>query len=398
MRVAGALVLIAAFVATPCFAQEELLTLRFGSAMNWEQNVFRVPDEVSDPQSARGVSGRSDRITTSHVGVAFNKAYSQQRFLVDITEVATRYQKFSYLDRNTYSYRGEWQWHLTPRVSGSMSVDRTESPTPFDEALNLEPNLVKTTNRRFNAVASLSGAWQLTGGLTSTERRNSQPVVSTPDDETIGAEAGIRYATPARSSIGYLRRKQAGNITASSVGQVAFGTGDFEVEENEVSAVWAATGRSSVSGRLTQTERRREGASQRNFSGHGGEIQHSWSPTGRLSVTTSGTRTVSPFERRLDSSYRVDSTFAVAPGLQVTEKIRLAGRWSRQTTDFRGPLVPVAGPLRRDVLQSESLSLEWTPHRRVILTGTLRHDARKSNEPGFQYEGTAVGVSAAFSL
>ena len=78
--------LAGALLAQPAAAQNQPLTLRLGTSSTWDANVFRVPDSTSDPQLARGRSGRSDRIDTINVGLRIEKAYSQQVLMVDLSQ------------------------------------------------------------------------------------------------------------------------------------------------------------------------------------------------------------------------------------------------------------------------------------------------------------------------
>src|SRR5688572_30448082 len=84
-----------ALAALPAAAQD-VLQFSAGTSVNRDDNVFRLPDNV-DP-ATRGLESRSDRYTASYAGVRFDKPYVQQRFILEATLTAYRYDRFSHLD------------------------------------------------------------------------------------------------------------------------------------------------------------------------------------------------------------------------------------------------------------------------------------------------------------
>lgn len=380
-------------------AQERLVTLRASTSVAWDDNVFRLPDSAPDPHLARGIEGKADRLTTTAAGVALAKSYAQQRFLLDVGASATRFDKFSFLDREAATYRGEWQWHATPHLRGSLSADRSETPIPFDETRDLERNEVTVKNRAFTVVASPLGRWQLLGGLREAERRYLRPSPSEVDTRHDAAEAGVRYSARSGNMLSLQRRVQRGVGTGQlAAATVAAPTGGFVVEENEAQAAWLVTGRSTLNGRITAMRRRHQDAPERNFSGVGRELGHVWLATGRLTVTSSASRALSPHVVGVSASYRVDDTLAVSPSWQLTEKWRLGMRLARQSTDYLGPVAASALPARHDDLRSVAFSADWSPWRALRLQASLRLEDRSSNDPQFSFQGRVVGLTAAVEL
>src|SRR5258706_2229265 len=80
-------------VAQTAPTQDRPVSLRLGSTVSWDANVLRVPDSVTDPLLSLGKRGRSDQIHTTSIGLRFEKAFSLQYFLFDVTATATRYDK-----------------------------------------------------------------------------------------------------------------------------------------------------------------------------------------------------------------------------------------------------------------------------------------------------------------
>ena len=106
---------------------EEGPRIAVGASVAHDSNFFRDPGIVRSPQS--------ETITTGYAGLLIDKPYAQQRFFLSATATAYRYDKNSYLDFEGFDYRAAWYWHLTPRVSGILSADRTQTPTQFQNTI-----------------------------------------------------------------------------------------------------------------------------------------------------------------------------------------------------------------------------------------------------------------------
>jgi exopolysaccharide biosynthesis operon protein EpsL len=377
-------------------AAQDLFTLRLGATATRDDNVFRLPESAPDPQLARGIQGKDDRVTSAYVGVGLDKAYSQQRFTLEATESATRYEKFSSLDTEAFNYRGEWQWRFTSRLSGTLSADRRESLALFNETgLDVQPNEVTVTNRRLGLVASLFAGWQLLGGAGESKRKNSRPFLAQPDTRESNVEAGVRYTAPSQTALTFMRRLRRGSSVRDSGDALTFGTGGFEVYETEVSVSWLVTGRSTLNGRLTRIDRHLVEAPQRDFSGTGVELSHRWNLTAKLSLLSSMQRTLTPFVVDTRASYRVDDTLAFAPTWQATTKLGFGVRGYRQETQFRGAVTPLSAPAREDVIHGVAATADWALHRILTLNASLRRERRASNEAPFNFEATIANVGAA---
>lgn len=374
--------LAAAFLAPPAMAQSPV-TLRFGSVVSWDANVFRLPDSVTDPQSARGLSGRSDRLTTTSLGLRVAKAYSQQNFVLDVNTSALRYGKFSFLDSENLSYLGEWQWRFSPYVSGTLGASRSETPVAFEGTQSRETNKLVSDARSFALTFAPFAAWQLFARATQSETRYATPIPEQRDTSQSGLEAGLRYVSASQSSISVSHRSLQGTPA---------------LEETELSVAWPVTGKSTFSGRLSRMEQRYSAEPAFDFSGTTGMIQHRWTPTGKLSLTLSAQRSLAPFIQGTRSSHVVNNALSATPTWQLSEKVSLSMAVSRVVSDYRGAIGPQVLPARRDTVQSVSVSANWTPWRAASFTATLARDRRESNDPQIPYSTTVAGINAAFSF
>lgn len=98
--------------------------LRANIGMVHESNLFRL----SKGANARALLGRdspAETVTTSTLGMRYDKAYSLQRVLVDVQYNKYDYQNFNYLSFGALNYRAQWDWSYTPHLHGTVSTSRT---------------------------------------------------------------------------------------------------------------------------------------------------------------------------------------------------------------------------------------------------------------------------------
>jgi len=399
-RASAWLILLSGFIPTASAqGQDRPLKLLLDTSLVWDANLFRAPESNTDPQLAsRGLSGRSDRIATTHFGLRFDKSYAQQRITFDAGQSATRYDKFAFLDSNAFNYKGAWQWHLTPRISGTLSADRSESLVGFDDTRVLTRNVSITTNRGLTLDAWLFGGWHLLGGLSQTVQKSEALFAPRPDFTQRTWEYGFKYITGSQNSISLVERRSRGVNTGQAVDFVNLIDSGFTVRDYVLAGNWRLSGKSTLSGQLTHTARRNNNIPQRDFSGVSSNLQYGWSPTGKLSLAVSAGRSIAPFTSGTASSSRVEDSLTFSPTWTPTSRTSLQLNASQRVSSFPGAGGLAAGPARRDTLRSLQLTASWTPHTRVTLSATVQRDRRQSSDGALSYEDAIARVTASLAF
>jgi exopolysaccharide biosynthesis operon protein EpsL len=393
--------LIFLFGLTPRAHAQDLdhpLRLKLSTTAVWDANVFRVAPGVADPQLVRGITGKADRYLTATFGLRLDKRYAQQQFIVDLGGTATRYDKFTTLDRDAFNNRAQWNWFLTPRISGTLSAEHVDSVVGFED-ITLGRSLIKTTTdtQRFTVDGWLFGGWHLLAGFSRSEYVNSQAFAAIPGTRQTNREVGVRYVAASGSSMTVVQRATDGVYPGQNNNLGSLIDNRFTVRETELNAAWIASMRSTLNGRLTWLERRYQGPTGLDFSGLAGEVRYSWTPTGRLTVDASAFRTLMPFFQP-GSSYRVDEIISIAPTWRVTDKVTLGLRVNRMVSDYLGPVAPIAGPLRSDTTRIAALTASWQAHRKLTLGASVLLDRRQSNFAIFDYETTVASLTASLNF
>ena len=375
------------------------LSVRLGTLLTWDSNVFRVPDSAPDPQLFRGIGGRSDTFQTTFVGLDLDKSFSQQRLTASITKTETRYDKFTSLDRDALDYNGNLHWRAGPRVSGVLHVDHSESVVGFDDTQ--ATTLIKRTTDRRDASVDVWAydGWHVLARFYEAKSTTSLVFLAQPSSEIKAGEVGVRYVSGSENWVTLTRRSRTGqNILPGGVDFVNLIDTDFTENESELQATWNLTGSSALYGRVTWLERNHQHFPQRDFSGTGGEFGYGWTPTGKLSFKFSAIRNILPWTADTQASYRVDDLFALRSTWQVTDKVRLSLNPFLTVSDFRGPVAPVTRPLRHDNLLGVTFAAEWSPYQGVLLIATLQHSQRKSNHPEAEFKDSVATLNASLKF
>lgn len=364
------------------------VSIAVGADISQDSNLFRQPSSAQVT---------SDTITVAYVGLRVDKQVSLQRFQLDITETITKYAKTSYLDFDALDYRGAWLWQIGSRISGTLSADRKESLVPFEDILNPgnpSRNIRISENQAFSLDARALGDWHLLLGANQSSQTSERSVEIQPDFEAVSHEAGIRYAPATGSYVSLLRRSTTGDYLNQSSSPV-LGTG-YKQDETELKASWAATGKSTLTGRLTWLERTQNSAAQRDFSGVAGEFIYTLAATGQLNINFIAKRDIAPFQDP-SASYIVSDTFSVAPVWKITGKTILRLLALHSSSSFDGAASgPVTGPAREDTLNLIELGASWSAVNRLIFGASLMHQARDSTIPAFAFKNTILRVTASY--
>lgn len=377
---------IAGFPALRAAADEDdALNVLLGARVTYDSNLFRTPGST-DPQS--------DVIRTGYVGLRIDKPYSQQRFQFDVTETDYRYNKFSNLNFDGLDYRGAWLWHLTPRVSGTLSADRSESLVPFQDILNNNRDVRIIQNRIFTLDGWVFGGWHALLGISQSEQNSEQPSAAAPDFRGVSGEAGVKYLASSGSSLAILRRATNGEYLNSIVFAPAnfAGIDNYRQDESELQANWILNARSTVTARLTWLERRNDHFIQGDFSGLGGILGYTWTPTAKLSLDFGAQRQLSPWQDP-SSTYKVDNIISFAPSWQASAKVAVRARLEHIQSYFRGGVVANV-PSRNDTTNNALIGLDWLPLRSLTIGASLQRLQTSSNYALFEYDATVVNVGA----
>ena len=311
-----------------------------------DSNLFRAPNRFAT----------SDQITGTSVGLKLNKPAGLQRFVVDAALTDYRYQKNDYLDYVGKNFRGAWLWSLTPRLRGNLSADYNEGLNSFVDYRGRSRNLRTTEMYRFDVEADVMGGLRAVGGVNYYDLKNSDLFVAEGDYQANSAEYGIKYVASDNSSMTLLGRRTNGEYDKRVINTYSLNDSGFDQSDAELRFVWAASGKSTLSGRLAYLDRGHDNYSVRDYSGPVGSLDYIWDVATKLRINAGFRQDLVSYQT-LESSYYQAQVYSIVPVWQVTAKAALRARYSYETRDYLGAPIAILGG-REDTLQQSLLAVE----------------------------------------
>ena len=362
-----------------------------GASVSRDSNLFRFPELPAGTPS--------ETISTAYARFRIDKPYAQQRFFLEAAVTAYRYERFDYLDFDGVDYRAAWHWTLTPRVTGTLSADRTQAPTQFQDTVGIRSNV--TTNERyaFNLDGQLFGGWHVLMGVAQTNRTSEQSLLQgIPDFRESSGDAGIRYAFASGSDVVAAWRRIEGLQDSQVVnGVVVVSSANYKEDQSEVRGTWSLSPVSALTGRVTYLDRRYDLSSQNDFYGTAGSVGYTWVPTGKLRLLLSATRGISPWQS-LSANYRVSNTLSIAPTWEVAARTSIYLSVGRTYDDFPQQSAAAAVAERKDTTTNAVLGVNWAATRNLSLNFSVEYHERTSTELLLEYATNLARLNASFGF
>jgi exopolysaccharide biosynthesis operon protein EpsL len=356
-----------------------IFQFRVGAGVEYDDNVLREANEISDT------------VVFGSVGLRADKAYGLQRFRADLDWTSYKYNDVSELDYHTFNYNLAWDWSVTPRVHGVVSSDRKEYRETFlDSTTGLNRTGVRTERVELaEGVYELGAAWRVLAGIAQTSSKSTEPGSWDGSPEVQSVHLGVGYELGTGTSLTARLRRGDGEYRDTSAGAA---TGEFDETETDVLLKWPVTAKTAVEGRLGYFDREHPGAPQRDFSGLIGNATVSWDITGK-------TRFLGGFSHYLTSTGLAtggsieSDQFWFGPIWKPTVQTAVKLRYEYTSRDWQD--VP-AGSLdigRNDKYQNLMIGFDWEPRPSIAVSTSIRREKLKSNVFS-GYNANVFGVAA----
>lgn len=355
-----------------------------------DNNLFKAPAGLE----------RSDEITTTTLGLNFDKEYSLQRIKVDASMTDYRYQDNDYLDYTGKNLNAAWLWKLSPSLYGNLSTSYLETMNSFADYRALLPerrrNLRTTKNSNFGVEWEAFGPLHLISNVSHYNLENSEVFVQESNYTAKTGEIGLKYVTSAQSSLSLVQRKSNGDYPREANPATLLDSG-YEQSDTEARFIWSPTIKSTLFGRVSYLDRTYDHFSERNYAGYVGSLDFNWGATEKVSVLFRAARDLNVFQDPSNSfdsysSYFKSDIFSVLPTWDITEKTRLKLRLSREKRDYEGTIVN-GFPLREDRIKYLGATLEWDPTRNINVNLSYLKQSRDSNLQNFDYDSSTYRLS-----
>jgi exopolysaccharide biosynthesis operon protein EpsL len=336
-----------------------------------DDNVFRFSKDL-DPVG--------DTYHTTSLGFNLDAPVSRQRFQVDCTWNATRFNRSTDLDFDGHDARAIWLWQVGNDLSGQLGYAETLSLASFAYTQTRTPDPLKTRQASLKAALLVTPRWRLQTGWSGLEQTNGNPALRVSDINIVGTDVSLSYVTPANNSVGLSTRVEDGRFPNREFVPESPLDNAYRQYGAGIVVDWTANGVSRLTARGDHIRRRYENLPQSDVDGNTFLAEYKWKPTGKFSFAATARRDISPYQD-VQSSFVLVKGVSLRPKLDVTEKIDVSGVFDYNRLYFLGDPGLVSGGVqgRVDRVRSAMAIVSYRPVRSLTLLMSAQREVRSSN-------------------
>jgi len=388
LRIRTTLTLATLIMAAPAaFAQDASADegLHFGARLGLEH----------DSNVLRSTSGAvSDTAWTAGVGLKYNKRFSLQRVRADVEWDTWRYNDHSELNFRTLNYALAWDWSVTPRLHGTVSADRRQYREVTTDPVTVTNLIGRRTERTELAEGAfdVAGPWQVLAGVSHYRAESTQGFSWDGLPDITYWQVGAGYQASSGSSVVLRYKRGDGDYKDRTFASFAGLNSDFRDTEEELTARWSLTGKTTVDGRLAHVSRKHSAAPQLDFSGMAGALNVAWEITGKTRLTGGLARDISATGVAA-GGHVTNDRFFIAPVWNATAKTAFNLRYDHTRRAWHDVPAGTFSAGRADTIESLQAGVDWQALRTITISGYARHE-KLSSSINTGYRATVYGVTA----
>lgn len=368
--------------------------------VTYDSNFFRV---------AEGAPESKEVISTTSLLAGLNQPIGRQRLFADLALRHSFYDKRNQFDHTGGNLLAGIDWEAADLLSGRVAytTDRTLARYGDEFGFFEADGRVMQTRRELNARGQVGGASLLAVelGYIRRELEFSKPGAPDQFDQNTGS-IGLKYRPSGALTLGLAFRRTDGTYP-NAPAPVGGGTlaDDFDRDDIDLSAVWSATGASTVTARVSRTKEEHKSLTIRDFKGTTGAVAWAYKLTGKSGLFLDWIRDTSS-----ENSFNAGAGGAVVPTV-VTSRSPLSTTWQlrgeyealakvkaiAQVRYLKRDLVDTTGAKGDDNLVETRVGLNWTPLRSVTVGCSVGHEKRDASSAlSTSYSATTAQCLAEF--
>lgn len=394
VRTAATALLVSLAAADPAFAlDDDAFGITVFANERYDSNLYRLPDG----QQPFGDGQRSATTRSLGIGLNLDKSYGQQRFELSGNVAKDHYSPYDFLDTTSRVLNASWQWTLTPSITGTLSISRSQTPNNFsDTGVITQTNLLKLEDRTLSIDYRPGAAIHPRLSFLQDEDKSQQPTFNRQNAKTTSLEGGLVYDFRSGNEAELYFRRGRGNYINVDTDPSIQQDSQFHEHETGFSAHYKSSGFSSFDGRIGYLSRTSDDFASRNFGGVVGQLTYTYIATGKTQFQFGASRALASTQD-IASTYSQDTTVSFDPIWSATSKITVRPVFSVTRRSFRGAIVPVPDNLEM-TMRDFSLQVDWTIYRTLMLSFVATKENRSSNVPLYQFtdHGGSVRASVTF--
>lgn len=363
--------------------------LTAGTTVQFDDNLFRLPDGVAPAELGLAPGGRSDRIVQPTLEFEGRMRWGRQTLRGSAAYRDQRLRTWDRYDSDNLDGSLTWDWQLGNHWSGEIGAAQREETTSFADFIGTQRNVLRIDERRLRMNWRPRPDRRLTAVLTEYDGENSAPALRA-NDYTVRAvrfEAAVTGAPGDDVVLGI--RHTDGRYPNREIDALVPIDSSYTQEEGDLGFAYTR-GAWRLDARAGVARRRYEAVSARDFTGPTGLVRWTWRPTGKTSAELSWSRDLGAVDE-YDDLFTVSQVGQASLRWEATARVALTALWKRRDIDYRGDprnvLIDLIGPrpAREDTIDDTSIGVAWTVFDRVALTVQRAWSRRASTRESLDY-------------
>ncbi|MBL8323719.1 MAG: hypothetical protein JNJ89_02055 [Rubrivivax sp.] len=364
--------------------------------LSQDSNFFRV---------AGGQPQTRETVSTTSLLAGMDQSVGRQRLFADAAVRLNRHAENQQLDYTGSSLLVGADLSAIDAFAGRVAYSSEKALARYGADFGfVDPNTrvtQKTEEFSLRGQYGLVSLLGVEGGVVRRQLSFSQQ--SGNEFEHDQVSAGLKYRPSGGLTFGLGYRRTDGSYPFTALPGGGVGPDDYKRDDIDLTALWVATGASTITARLSRTDEKHQGLPVRNVSGSTGAVSWAYKITGKLLLGADYLR-----DTGAESSFNPGASGGPAPIVsssplttmwmlhgeyEVTGKIKMLASVRQLNRD----LVNNVGATGDDTLTETRLGVNWAPLRSVSVGCSVGYEKRDSSGTlSYEYSNSNVRCLAQF--
>lgn len=347
---------------------------------SFDNNVFRLANGVDVQDTVGAGASRADHVNSPAAGLDGQWVLGRQIVNVQLQAADNRYADNTSLNNVSTNDRVAWNWGLGRALSGQLGADYTRALLSFANALVYSRNTYQQSEYFASGRYQVGPRWALYGGFLQNIFNVEDAVTNYNDFRRKAVDMGAELATGSQDTLGLDYRYTDARYPNSIVLENSSFNPDYREDRVRLMVKRALTEKTSIDVSAGYLRRNYGDSIIGSFSGPVWRAALGWQPTEKTQLVFATWRELQAYLTDATNYYRTTGA-SIAPTWVPSEKISVSLTVSRESLTFIGSSGDVQNQLaRRDTINSQAISLFYTPIRALTFDVSYRHEQRGSNQ------------------
>jgi hypothetical protein len=370
--------------------------LYLADQVTYDDNLFRVPPNTAGvPGAVFANASQSDVANATTLGGQGKWAIGRQEVEIDLRADENRFKNNSDLNYVSANAVGTWNWRIGQYLSGQVATFYDRSLAAFSETRYSGKDLVTSLEELGYARYQIGPHWAVYGQIRGSYTDHSATIEQFNDFHNKAGFTGVEYATDVNDTFGF--EYQYVDITFKQNVAVAAGAYNYNEDTYKFIAKYAITDKTQIGGYAGYLQRKYPALGVNSYGGDIWRLNLGWTATDKTSLNASVWHELHAYVDA-ESNYFVAEGESLGPTWAATDKLSftLLGTYEKQNYIGNSSTVVVTGAARQDKVQSEQVSIRYTPRDALIVNVFFRHEKRDSDQFVFSFNDNVVSASATY--